>query len=127
MHACMQATVIGGECFIDVNVTAATEIILPPAPPPPPPMMNMTMNMTMPPSPPSPPALVCPDQCIRNNRQCAGDGFDVAQECCDPEFLCVRRNDRFSQCRRGGIPGLVNWEGSILPCGVASDAVIPPP
>lgn len=75
---------------------------------------------------------ICPPDsaCIRDNRQCAGQGFEVALACCSDEFLCVRRNDLFAQCRRGGVPGLVNWEGSILPCGVPSNisaADLPPP
>lgn len=63
-------------------------------------------------------------KCAENNLPCAGSAVElpVALPCCSSDYLCVRRNSRFSQCRRGGIPPSSLWEGSILPCGSAFDA-----
>lgn len=94
-----QVSVVGGECVVDQDIIEAT--------------LDGDMMVE----------FVCPEDSrqIANSRQCAGRGFEVALECANPEFVCVRRNNRFSQCRRDGIPGLGSWEGSILPCGAPSN------
>ena len=138
-----QATVIGGECDIDLTAVASTTINPPtvstprPSPVPTPtstPAPVPTPNATPTPSPvPTPqptsapkptatpatssPALpACRAQCARDNRQCDGTTFDSPAACCSPDHLCVRRNSRFSQCRLNGVPGLGTWEGTITMC-----------
>eukprot|EP00892_Ulva_mutabilis_P008333 jgi/Ulvmu1/5872/UM025_0134.1 len=59
--------------------------------------------------------------CVRNNRQCAGIGFDFSQACCDGGYECVKRNEGFSQCRKIGAPLLSTWNGTALPCGTPPD------
>lgn len=93
----------------------------PPAPTPTPPPVKAKMPSPSPPppspSPPPPPALPkCGPTCAKNNRQCDGSTFDAPLACCDDKYACVRRNARFSQCRRGGVPGTTSWDGTIVQC-----------
>lgn len=112
-----------------VTIPAPQPVIPPPvtpAPLPPPVTPPPTPAVVTPPPPPAvttptptPATGVCTDpaDCVPANRQCAGTGFAASKACCDAGFLCVRRNEGFSQCRLNGEPGLSAWEGTILPCG----------
>ena len=59
----------------------------------------------------------CGGKCAKKNRQCDGLTFKAPVACCDDKYLCVRRNSRFSQCRRAGKPGSKRWDGTIVKCG----------
>lgn len=54
----------------------------------------------------------CADTCSEDNKACAGSRFDRPAACCSPDYICVRRDDKFSQCRLNGRPGTFReWDG----------------
>eukprot|EP00892_Ulva_mutabilis_P005983 jgi/Ulvmu1/3757/UM175_0004.1 len=128
-EVCVQVTVINGgmECILNADDIAAgvvqgpkpaTVILKPPTMDPP--MTNMTLatmnttdpNMTLP---------DCFGICIGNNRRCFGSATrfgSTPAPCCSEDYSCVRRNARFSQCRRNGSSLPRGWDGSIEECNL---------
>ena len=95
----VQVTVISGRCSVSVPIFDVPEPPMMMMPPPPPMMMNQTIPM-------------CEDTCAPDMRQCFGSGFDAPRACCSDDYICVRRDDDFSQCRLNGRPGtFVVWDG----------------
>lgn len=54
----------------------------------------------------------CEDTCAEDNKVCFGKNFDAPRACCSPDYVCIRRDEEFSQCRLNGRPGtFVEWDG----------------
>lgn len=55
--------------------------------------------------------------CAGKNKKCGGKGFAEVLPCCNDDFLCVKKNNGFMQCRRDGIPRDDTWDGTVVTCG----------
>lgn len=64
------------------------------------------------PEPMGPPLPTCAEECAADNRPCFGRGFKTPAACCNPDYMCIRRDENFSQCRFMGRLGTrIPWDG----------------
>lgn len=88
------------------------------------PVPSVPAGPVVPPPSPDPPATpTLPNcfsgSCVANNRRCFGTSTrfgDTPATCCDPNYVCLRRNARFSQCRRASAAVPRGWDGTIEQC-----------